>query len=302
MVGKVNLFNPHAETFGNPAPLGLLGLSVGCASLLPIAFGFGLTREGFLTAAVLCFLFGGLGQLFTGLMEMRNRNGFGGAIFTLFSFQWMMNAWELYAVANGTIPDHAIKLAVELVLLMILVPLTFGFGFFSKLLFYFLLVIDVLFVIKIVKVLLPSAYANSPGLFDYPLAILTMMLGGISIYIALAALINPVAGRQVFRLSGPLFVLKKKGFDWTLRHALFSHLYQHWQDNGYATLTIDALKTQLADKIKDRKLIPDLFYLWDFGYLHLDFTDDTKTEIQAVRLNAQGIDLHEQLVLRKYDA
>ncbi|MDX9722884.1 MAG: GPR1/FUN34/YaaH family transporter [Myxococcota bacterium] len=294
MVSKVNISTPHTESFGNPAPLGLLGLAVGCASLVPIALGYGLTPGGLLTASTICLLFGGFGQLFTGLMEMRNRNTFGGVIFTLFAFQWAMNAWELHAYATGVVPDHHIKLAVEVTLLIILVPLTFGFGFFSKLLFWFLIDIDLLFVAKIIKAL------SGTTALDYPIVAMTIFLGGIAIYIALAALINPIAGRQVFRISGPLFNLPKKpSFDWSLRYNLFGVLYQHWRENGFEEMPVATLEDKLQPHLAQRKLLPDLQYLSEFGYLQLSLGEDGA--ITSVRLNAKGIDLHEQLVLRKYD-
>ena len=295
MVNKIDIASPHQETFGSPAPLGLLGLAVGCASLIPIALGYGLTPGGFKTAAMICLFFGAGGQLLTGLMEFRNKNGFGGVIFTLFSAQWAMNAWELNAVASGVLPDHHVKLAIDITLLLILVPLTFGFGFFSKFLFYFLVDIDILFGIKIIKTLTGTTY------LDIPLIIATLLLGGIAIWIALASLINPVAGKQIFRISGPLFTVKKDTFDWSRRFFVFETLFQKWKNEGFATIDFAEFAATFNEKFEDENPAPELLYLWDFGYIELDFADESKHEINKLRINAKGIDIYEQLILRKYE-
>jgi len=289
MVQKVELAAPHRETYANPAPLGLLGLAVGCAALTPIAFGYCLTPAGLQTAALFVLFFGCGCQFLTGYMELRNGNGFGGVIFTTFAFLWAANAWELHAFATGGSPDHGIKLAIDVVMLIILLPLTFGFGFFSKLLFAMLLDIDLLFACKIIRGVTHTTALN------IPIAILTVILGALGIWIALATLLNPVAGRQVFRIAGPLFLAPKRPvFDFSLRSQLFGILYEHWREHAFAELPLDALQ----QRMDGRNLVPDVEYLHEFGYLAVSRTGET---ITALRLTAQGIDLYEQLVLRKYE-
>ena len=106
MVKKVDLASHHKEPFAAPAPLGLLGLAVGCAALTPIAFGLDITPAAFKTAAILAFFFGAGCQFLAGYMEMRNGNGFGGVVFTLFSFLWVFNAAELWFAASGVLMSH----------------------------------------------------------------------------------------------------------------------------------------------------------------------------------------------------
>ena len=74
----------------------------------------------------------------------------GGTILTAFSFNWIMNAWALSSIAEGVIPDHGVLLATDAVSLLIFVVITYGFGFFSSLLFAFLLDIDLLYACKVV--------------------------------------------------------------------------------------------------------------------------------------------------------
>lgn len=294
MVQKIELAKPHHETYANPAPLGLLGLAIGCAALTPIAFGHYLTEPtAFSTAAIFVLLFGCGCQGLAGYMEMRNGNGFGGVIFTTFAFLWAVNAWELHMVSNGVMPHHGIKLAIDVALLLILTPLTFGFGYFSKLLFALLIDIDLLFVCKIVRGVTHTDSLNMV------IAILTVVLGLLGIWIALASLINPVAGRQVFRIAGPLFFAPKRPqFDFSLRRQLFETLYIHWREHAFVEMPLGDLANAMADIAAEGALVPDIEYLGEFGYVTVSRRDG---EITSLRLTAAGIDLYEQIVLRKYE-
>ncbi len=291
MINRVDLSSHHKEPFATPAPLGLLGLAIGCAALTPIAFGYGLTAEGLKPAAILALMFGAGCQFLAGFMEMRNGNGFGGVIFTLFSFLWVFNAAELWLAASGFFIAHSIKIALEVAVLIILIPLTFGFGYFSKLMFWFLVNIDVLFICKIV-----AAVLHTQAL-QYPIAILTVSLGLIAIWIALATIINPLVGRQVFRVAGPLFFVQKQSFDFSTRQTIFEILYGQWKENAFIELDFSSLSEAVKDKLGERKILPDIFYLWEFGYLTVTKQED---EVRSCRLTAAGVDLYEQLVLRKY--
>lgn len=190
---------PATLPFAEPTPLGLIGLAIGCASLLPIAFGAQLTPSAFRTAAVFCLLFGGGGQLLAGILNLANKNLLGGTVFTAFAFNWMLNAWALWSLSQGIVPDHHIILATEAASLVLFVPLTYAFGFHSSILFAFLLDIDLLYVAKLLR-----GYGHVGGM-ETPIAMLTLGLGAIALYIALAMLVNPVAGKKIFPIPGPLF-------------------------------------------------------------------------------------------------
>ena len=99
------------EVVADPTPMGLLGLAIGCAALVPIAFGKSLTPAGLETAAVFCLLFGAGCQLFAGLLNLVNRNLYGGTLFLTFAFNWVMNGWSLSALAKGVVPDAGIVFA-----------------------------------------------------------------------------------------------------------------------------------------------------------------------------------------------
>ena len=292
LIHKIDLGKKH-EVFAEPTPLGLIGLALGCAALTPIAFGHGLTPAGLKTAAMFCLLFGGGCQLLAGLMNFANRNLFGGTVLTAFSFNWILNWWSLTQIAGGMVPDHTILLATDVVALVLFLVITYGFGFFSKLLFVFLLDIDLLYAAKVVKA---TTHTKS---MDLPIAVLTVALGLIALWIAFASLINPTSGRTIFPIPGPLLAVKKKqAFDWSLRNAMFEVLFKHWTELAFKPLTFDELRSRVQAKVGERNILPDLAYLMELGAVVVTTEDE---RVVNVRLSAQGIDLYEQIALRKYE-
>ncbi|MFH1434545.1 MAG: GPR1/FUN34/YaaH family transporter [Pseudomonadota bacterium] len=295
MLKKVDIGIEKKEIFGNPTPLGLIGLAIGCAVLAPIAFGEGHTPEGLKTAAVWCLLFGAGCQMLSGLMNFANKNVFGGTIFTAFSFLWMVNAWSLYVMADGMVPHHAVILAADGALLIIFAVLTYGFAYFSSLLFVFLLDIDALFICRIVKT------STGTGGLDIPIAVLTIILGVLALWLAFGSLINPVSGKTLFPMGRPLFIApQKESFYWGVRYNLFEVLYNHWKENAFDQMPMEELQKVMRIKVGSRTIVPDLCYLDELGYAVLAL-DDEKKNIVSARLSAAGIDLYEQLVLRKYE-
>ena len=184
--------------FAEPTPLGLIGLAIGCAALAPIALGLTLTPAALKTAAMLCLLFGGGCQFLAGVMSLANKNLYGGTLFTAFAFNWVMNWWMLTSIAGGVMPDHAVLLSADICFLLIFAAMTYGFGFFSGLLFLFLLVIDLMYLLKIIAGFTGTA-------LGLPIAALTILLGLLALWIAFALLLNPVAGRRLFWFPGPVF-------------------------------------------------------------------------------------------------
>jgi len=201
--------NAPPAVFGEPTPLGLLGLSIGCAALIPIAFGWFPTDPTkfpmfFKTAAWFCLLFGAGGQFLAGVMSLANKNTLGGTLLTTFSFNWVMNWWALDEAAAGRAADPSIVLSVDVAFILIFLVLTYAFGFFSKLLFFFLLDIDVLYVFRIAKHFAAPGSGTLNAL-NLGVGVSTIVLMAIALYISFALLVNPSAGRAVFPTSGPMF-------------------------------------------------------------------------------------------------
>ena len=80
---------------------------------------------------------------------------------------------------------------------------TYGFGFFSSLLMAFLIDIDLLYLARIGRHLGGGEWLASV------VAVCTVALAAISLWIAFALLLNPVAGRPVVPFPGP--VLRQRG-------------------------------------------------------------------------------------------
>jgi len=295
MVERYELFGPSQERFGNPAPLGLLGLSIACAALVPIAFGISVTPSALGTASLYALLFGAGCQFLCGLMMFANKNGFGGTVFTCFSFLWGMNAWAFSQLSQGKVPDHAVGLAVEVVLLIIFGALTWGFGHVARALFIFLVDIDLLFVFRIIR------SVTHTKAMEMPIAFATVGLGLIGLWLAFGALLHPIVGRPIFGVGAPVFFApKKQSFDWSVRRTLFATLYDHWKKHAFRPLAMDELKERLARAGVDAPLAPDLFYLSELGFVVVEPSKDDPHTIDSVRLHAKGVDIHEQLVLGKY--
>jgi succinate-acetate transporter protein len=198
-----------ALPFGEPTPLGLLGLAIGCAALVPIAFGQlpadpAKAAMMLKTAAWFCLLFGGGCQFLAGMMSLANKNTLGGTLLTTFSFNWIFNWWVLDGLSQGKVPDATVGLSVDVAFVVIFLVLTYAFGFFSKLLFFFLVDIDLLYLLRIAKHFAEPggaiAQVSSAGV-----GIATVALAALALYISFALLVNPSAGRPVFPVAGPLF-------------------------------------------------------------------------------------------------
>jgi uncharacterized protein len=195
--------------FGEPTPLGLLGLAIGCGALLPIAFGMipaepAAAATMFSTAAWFCLLFGAGCQFLAGIMSLANKNTLGGTLLTTFSFNWVMNWYALSEASQGRAFDATVGFAVDLTFIVIFVVLTYAFGFYSKLLFFFLLDIDALYLLRIARHVLGHEHAAFAPL-GMGVAVATLVLMALALYISFVLLVNPAAGRAVFPTSGPMF-------------------------------------------------------------------------------------------------
>lgn len=183
----------------DPTPVGLICLAIGCAALTPMAFGHSMTPAGLKTAAIFCLLFGAGGQLVAGLGNLLNKNLYGGTLFTSFAFNWVVNWWALDNASRGQIADAGVVFAVDICFLIVFLVFTYGFGFFSSLLMAFLVDIDLLYAARIARHLGGGEWLATV------VALCTVALGAISLWMAFALLINPVAGRRVFAFPGPAF-------------------------------------------------------------------------------------------------
>ncbi|MEQ8223791.1 MAG: GPR1/FUN34/YaaH family transporter [Candidatus Eremiobacterota bacterium] len=301
MIKKVDLGSSlHHGVFGNPAPLGLFGLAVSCAVLTPTAFGYGISdghimAPAFATTGIFLLFFGFASHLLTGIMDFANKNTYGGTIFTAFAFNWMITAITYFSIAYNYHIDHNIVVASEIVMMVVFVFLTYGFGFFSRVLFLFLLDIDLLYMCKLLK-----AFTGSSS-FNLPIGIFTVLLGLIGLWLALAGLMNPVTGREFFSVGRPMFYAPKKTFSFSVRRGIFETLYRHWTIYAFEEMAVDKLEESVKSTTGIDNITPDLCYLMEYGSIHVTFQEKDPPIIKSVRLTSGGIDLYEQLILKKYE-
>jgi succinate-acetate transporter protein len=277
MVQLASIPGHGREVVADPTPMGLLGLAIGCSALLPMAFGKSVSPAGLETAAVFCLLFGACCQFFAGLLNLVNRNLYGGTLFLTFAFNWVFNWWVLHSLSKGFVPDPGVVFATEVCFLVIFVLITWGFGHFSSVLFLFLVDIDLVYAFKVAGHLL---HTNA---FAIPTALLTVGLAAISLWIAFALLLNPVTGRQVFPLGLPLFATRARpALDLGARTALLGLLYARWRSGGASPVPVSALLPQLAS-FPEARLRGELDFLTAHGLVDLSGDDEA-------RLSPAGID------------
>ncbi len=84
----------------NPGPLGLAGFGITTVVLSSINAGL-LPGEALPAVLPLAFAFGGLAQMFAGLMEFKNGNTFGTVAFTAYGAFWWWFAFLNWAIAAG---------------------------------------------------------------------------------------------------------------------------------------------------------------------------------------------------------
>jgi succinate-acetate transporter protein len=191
----------ESPRFADPTAFGLFGLAIGCAALLPVALGIkaAFTPDALRTCALFCLLFGGGCQLFAGLMSFANKNMLGGTLLTTFSFNWIVNAWSFRELAEGRAASSTVIFAVDICFLLIFLVMTFAFGFYSRLLRFFLVDIDVLYGLRIAK-----EVTHSPA-FTMPIAAAVILLMAIALYLAFALALANAAGRVLLPIGGPVF-------------------------------------------------------------------------------------------------
>lgn len=186
-------------SFADPTALGLFGLAIGCAALLPIAFGIksAMTVDALRTASWMCLLFGGGCQFLAGLMSFANKNMLGGTLLTTFSFNWIMNWWALDGLANGKQASSAIVLSVDICFIVIFLAMTYAFAFFARVLVVFLLDIDAIYILRILR---EVAHVN----VGLPIAIGTAILMLLAVYIGISLVLVSASGKSLLPLGPPV--------------------------------------------------------------------------------------------------
>ena len=133
---------------------------------------------------------------------------------------------------------------------------------------------------------------------DPLIALLTVGLLVLSLWLAFALLVNPTAGRTLFPMPGPLFhAPARPAFDPRPRRAILGSLYGHWKAHGDRPMPLGDLEQAVAAAVPAQALRAELAYLEELGGVRLAPRPDGST---AVTLAAPGIDFWEQATLGKH--
>lgn len=290
------------ELFGNPTPIGLIGLAIGCMVLAPIEFGW--TSGADPQAWRWMLLTAGVLQIYAGVVDLINKNVLGATTFTVYGVLWVCNSW----VTSAAMPaDPITKGFIYLVFLALSMFLLIGFLYVSRNLAIVLVEFVLIFV------------ANLFALFNHDLhkpmalviGILLVLVAIQCMWAAAGGVINNIVGRNLFP-QGPAPLSKATGKEQmtddfasvkrhqTIREQIVHVLYQFWEKHGFefteTTLVMDALKCGKEE------LVADFQYLYYKGYVARDEESYQKNPDapKRVHLTAQGLDYYTEAQMNKF--
>ena len=192
------------HSFASPAPSGLGALAVAC-------FCFFAVFSGYVTPAaapvLACWMIGGgIVQLITGIIELKDHNLPGGNVFTFFAaffmFTTALSLVTKYALTQAGLPiDTRIEGWGWMAGAAFLIAMTPNYLKSSKLLFLIVVLVDIaLICITIIDLKLDVDRATLA-----PIAAWTLFTAGwIAVYLAGAISINTTFGRVVLPIPGPI--------------------------------------------------------------------------------------------------
>jgi succinate-acetate transporter protein len=288
------------EAVGNPTPIGLMGLAIGCAALAPAELG--LTDPGDPAIWVWMLLTAGALQIFAGVADLVNRNVLGATAFTLYGTLWLISAWLL---AGGAALDPAVKGFIYIIYLMFTIFMTIGFATVSLTLTVVFCAFILIFTVEIGAAFLPAMHPVALAVAG----ILHAVAAVLAVWAAAGAVINPLLGRTVFAQGQA--PLQTSGHEpriddfeslmhhQTLRRRIVATLYHYWEHHAWDWISTADVGSELGLALPD--LAPDFWYLYQKGFVALD-EERQRAEPGApkqVRLTAAGIDYYRELQMNK---
>lgn len=290
-----------SELFGNPTPIGLIGLAIGCMVLAPIEFGWtkGVDPQAWrwmlMTAGVL--------QIYAGVVDLINKNILGATAFTVYGMLWVCNSW----VTSAGMPyDPMTKGFIYIVFLAMSLFILIGFMYVSMNLTVVLAEFNLIFIANILAFFIHDLHQPMALIIGVLLVLVAIQ----SMWAAAGAVINPMVGRNMFpQGAAPLkksesqpkmddFVSVKRHE--TIREQIVHVLYQFWEKNGFE-FTETTLVTETLKRGKE-ELLSDFQYLYYKGYVAMDEESYNKNPEapKRVRLTAQGLDYYSELQMNKF--
>ncbi len=188
--------------FSNPFAFGVFGLSIACFALAPVLLG--LVKKGVMGFIPWAVLFGGLAQLISGIIDLRNKSILAGTAFSSYGLLWIGLGIELLFKGVGLGASSVIGGNVDIALLLMSLAFTLGFASSNLITFLLLVQFDLVFAGLVLKKLGIVA----PSLISPILGVMVYIVGVTAAYAAAAFVLNNHYDRKVLPM-GP--VLLKKG-------------------------------------------------------------------------------------------
>ncbi len=182
----------------NPAPLGLVGF--GLTTVLLSCINAGLIPADGATAVVpLAFAFGGLAQIFAGILEYVNGNTFGLVAFTSYGCFWWWYAFLVWTIGAGWIkPPAPVAIATALLLWGVFTLYMWVATFrANKGVFTVFLLLWITFFLLAAG---DYGYAVAKTIGGY----VGLATGGAAMYVSFAEVVNGAFGRAVMPLGNPI--------------------------------------------------------------------------------------------------
>ena len=290
---------------GNPTPIGLMGLALGCAALAPSELG--LTDVSDPAIWVWMLITAGALQIYAGVMDLINRNVLGATSFTIYGTLWLISGWMLSSEAVFGTTAAEVKGYIYLVFLAFTLFMTIGFATVSRTLTIVFAAFIVIFTVEIAAAFIPSLHGfalTTAGLLHTLSAVLCL-------WAAAGSVLNPLLGRNIFPQGhAPLAVshspvpevddFESLVHHLRLRKRIVSELYHFWEANAWDWMPTSDVSRSLS--LPPEQLAPDFWYLYQKGFVGLDedYTREHPQDPKHVRITSDGIDYYRELQMGKF--
>jgi uncharacterized protein len=292
------------ERLGNPTPIGLMGLALGCAALAPAELGLTATADPMIWRWML--LTAGALQIYAGIVDIINRNVLGATAFTVYGMLWALSAWQLGGGAALGASDPAVKGFIYLVFLLFTSYMAIGFATVSRTLTVVFLAFIVIFAIEILAAFLPAMH----GAASLVAGLLHLLAALLCIWAAAGSVVNPLLGRNLFEQGAPFLVShgpapEADDFESLIRHQslrrrIVAAMYHFWERHAWDWVSTQAVSEEVG--LPPAELAPDFWYLFERGFVSLDeeHMRARPSEPKMVRITAAGIDYYRELQMGKF--
>jgi succinate-acetate transporter protein len=291
----------HAEeVLGNPAPIGLMGLAIGCGALAPAELG--LTQLDDARVWLWIMLAGGVLQIYAGIIDLVNRNVLGATAFTVYGILWLIAGVQVGGAVTG---DPMVKVYLYAVFLLFTLYMMVGFMTVSLNLTLVFAEFVAIFALEIAAGIQPALHAKTTPIVGVLHAVAAFQV----VWAAAGGVLNNLLGRNLFLQGEPPL---RRSESWLeshdfqslrhhadLRERIVHALYEFWERHAWDWISAMEVCKRLG--IEQQALAPDFWYLHQKSYVDLQKdASGEPAEPKMVRLSAAGVDYYGELQQRKH--